>query len=239
MGMFHIQLQIYSLLSLASDVLEGLPCVYLWITGWASKYTLYAVVCSPRFLRSGNFSAEIKKLYRLHRRRVQLPKWSMAVIWRSGTELRHFDQETWGGNNCDMLVFTVDESRDISFLSVSIVHFTVNILWQKHHLSLRCSLSRIQSNLSFERGKSLLISSLFLGAQLRLNITKTAPFRFVSFLWWMLVECASLVLVNFTIESSWKLADLSIFRGIPSVATDYTARAAKAEWSLALPLSLP
>lgn len=180
-GMFHMQLQIYSLLSLASDALEGLPCVYLWITGWASKYTLYVVViCLQRVLRSGNFSAEIKKLYRLHRRRVQPPKWSVAVIWRFGTELRHFDQEIWGSNNCDMLVFTVDESRDISFffLSVSIVHFTVNSLWQKHHLSLRFTLSRIQSNFRFERGKSILISSLFLGAQLRLKITETASFMF-------------------------------------------------------------
>lgn len=35
-------------------------------------------------------------------------------MWFEGlkTELRHFDQEIWGGNNCDMVVFTVDERRE-------------------------------------------------------------------------------------------------------------------------------
>lgn len=154
--MFHIWPLNESSLSLVSDVLVGLACVYLWITGWASKYS--TICCCHQLAEISEkwqFSAEIKKRYRLHWQKVQLPEWSMDVIWRLGTELRHFDQEIWGGNNCDMVVFTVDERRvEVVFfpsLSVSIVHFTVNSLWQSFHLLLRCMLSRIWSNLNFEK----------------------------------------------------------------------------------------
>lgn len=144
------------------------------------------------------FSAEIKKKYWLHLWRVQLPKWSMDVIWRLGTELRHFDQEIWGGNNCDMVVFTVDERRvEVVFfspyLSVSIVHFTVNSFWQSLHLSLRCKLSRIQSNLNFLKKKVPLISSLFFTAQSRLNFIHTdssfhvQKFHVIDYFWMCLL----------------------------------------------------
>lgn len=137
----------------------------------ASKYCLYvAVVCSQRFSEKWQFPAKNqKKKYRLRwQKKFDSPKWSMDVIWRLGTEPRHFDQEIWGGNNSDMVVFAVDERRvEVVFLfsslppslspsvclSVSIMHFTVNILWRSLHLSLRRMLSRIQSNLHFGKGK--------------------------------------------------------------------------------------
>lgn len=153
---------------------RGYPRVYLWITGWASKYTLYVVVtCSLRFPRSGNFSGEIKKLYRLHRRRVQLPKWSAEVIWRLGTELRHFDQEMWGGNSCDMVVFTADESRDVFLLSYCLYLLCI---YSKHCLTETSSLwdagyAGFNQTWILKAGKSLLISWLFLAARFRWNIT--------------------------------------------------------------------
>lgn len=94
-GMFHIGPENDSSLSLVSDALVGLPCVYLWVTGWTSKYTLYAVVIRLlRFLRSGKFSAEIKKKYRLHRWRVQLHG------MKYGCDLKawNWTKALWSGN---------------------------------------------------------------------------------------------------------------------------------------------
>lgn len=167
----------------------------------------------------------------------------MDVIWRLGTELRHFDQEIWGGNNCDMVVFTVDERRlwvfFPSFLSVSIVHFTVNSLWQNLHLSLRCTLSSIQSNLNFEKRKkkqpfklvycSLRIKFHWQRQQLSCSeVSRRILFEYYSGTSQWRPPCASS-----------KLADLSISRGVQFVMADYTACAAKVEWDLALLLSLP
>lgn len=166
----------------------------------------------------------------------------MDVIWRLGTELRHFDQEIWGGNNCDMVVFTVDERRlevfFSPFLSVSIVHFTVNSLWQSLHLPLRCKLSSIQSNLNSEKKKKSFNWFIVL-AWLRLNfIDKDSSFHVQKF--------HTILFEYYSETSQWrppraspKLADLSISRGVQFVMADYSAWAAKVEWDLALPLSLP
>ncbi len=82
-------------LSLVSDVLVGLPCVYLSITAWASKYSLYvAVVCLLRFLRSGNFSAEIKKEVLI------VPTQSSTPAMKYGCDLKawNWTKALWSGN---------------------------------------------------------------------------------------------------------------------------------------------
>lgn len=108
--MFHIQPQNDAPLS--SDVLVGLPCVYLWITVRASKYSLcVAVVCLLRFLRSGNFQLKSKRSIDCTDGKFNSQNEVWMWFWRQGTELRHFDQDIWRGNNCDMVVFTADESR--------------------------------------------------------------------------------------------------------------------------------
>lgn len=96
----------------SSDVLVGLPCVYLWITVRASKYSLcVAVVCLLRFLRSGNFQLKSKRSIDCTDGKFNSQNEVWMWFWRQGTELRHFDQDIWRGNNCDMVVFTADESR--------------------------------------------------------------------------------------------------------------------------------
>lgn len=98
------------------------PCLSL---NYRPLNTVYTSLSSARrdFLRSGNFQPKIKKKkYRLRwQKKFNSPKWSMDVIWRLGTEPRHFDQEIWGGNNSDMVVFAVDERRvEVVFLFSSL-----------------------------------------------------------------------------------------------------------------------
>lgn len=155
----------------------------------ASKYCLYvAVVCSQRFSEKWQFPAKNqKKKYRLRwQKKFNSPKWSMDVIWRLGTEPRHFDQEIWGGNNSDMVVFAVDERRvEVVFLfsslppslspSVCLSVCLHHAFYSKHPLTEPPSLFEthvIQDSikLAFWKGKKkkekkyLLISPLFFAA---------------------------------------------------------------------------
>lgn len=154
------------------------------------------------------FSTKIKKKYRLHRGRVQLPEWSMGVIWRLGTELRHFDQEIWGGNNCDMVVFTIDERRvEVVFFFALCLH---RAFYSKQFLTKPPSLWDAsypgfnQTWIFKKKEKDVLISSLFFTARLRLNFIDTdSSFHVRKFhVMDSFLNMPSLLLINFTMEST-------------------------------------